>query len=159
MKSRYSAVLAALVALAGCKKTASEPSPPPQPSASATPTADTHHLDDAATRALAEIAKLETTKDVTCWTSFRQLDAFISSNVYSNFAVLAKINAVKALVRASWEKASLASPRTSLTAADFDGAASLDGGPGGTGDAGDAGTTNHDLASFAAHLGMKAYQD
>src|SRR6185436_10073125 len=66
-----------------------------------------------------EITTLETTKDVTCWTSFRQLDSYISSKEYSNFAAISKITAAKALVRAAWEKASRASKGDKLTAADL----------------------------------------
>ena len=80
---------------------------------------DAAHLDDAARRTIAEIATLETTKDVTCWTSFRQLDSFISSKEYSNFAALSKIIATKALARAAWERASRESKTETLAAADF----------------------------------------
>ena len=41
--------------------------------------ADTKYLDETAKKILGEIETLETTKDVVCWTSFRQLDNFISS--------------------------------------------------------------------------------
>src|SRR5690349_12250237 len=70
------------------------------------PEFDAAHLKEEAQRALTEIVSLETTKDVTCWTSFRQLDNFISSKEYSNFAAISKITAAKALVRAAWEEAS-----------------------------------------------------
>jgi hypothetical protein len=143
----------------GCKD---DPKPTPTPTSQGTPSAsasaapprsmDTKFLDDAARRVLSEIATLETTKDVTCWTSFRQLDSFISSGQYSNFAVLAKITAVKALLRAAWEKASLAAPGAELTAEDFAktttvAAATLDE------------KKTQALASFATDLGMKAYKD
>src|SRR5689334_9808751 len=54
---------------------------------------DATHLDEVAKKTVGEITTLETTKDVTCWTSFRQLDSFISSKEYSNFAALSKITA------------------------------------------------------------------
>ena len=39
---------------------------------------------------LERIRSLEREKDVTCWTSFRQLDFFIATKQYSDFATLAK---------------------------------------------------------------------
>jgi hypothetical protein len=119
---------------------------------SAAPTSDTHFLDETGKKVLAEIASLETSKDVTCWTSFRQLDSFISSNQYSNFAVLAKITAVKALLRAAWEKTSLASTHAVLTSEDF--AKSVVVTPPALDD-----KKKDALASFAKDLGMKAYKD
>src|SRR5258706_9712909 len=101
---------AALVSMlfVACRRPTSEPAPPGASAAisSAPPATDVRFLDEAAKRVVAAIADQESTKDVTCWTSFRQLDSFISSGQYSNFAVLAKISAMKALVRASWERAS-----------------------------------------------------
>lgn len=147
----------AAVSFAGCKDDPKpNPTPTSQPSTSGSslpaPTMDTRFLDDAATRVLAEIASLETTKDVTCWTSFRQLDSFISSGQYSNFAVLAKITAVKALLRAAWEKASLAAAGPELTADDITTSANVQ-----------AATMDEKktqaLASFGTDLGMKAYKD
>ncbi|MEO8875144.1 MAG: hypothetical protein ABI461_06110, partial [Polyangiaceae bacterium] len=108
----FSALAVTSIAISGCRKNTSTSSAGGAPSASASAgavTMDTHFLDDEGKRVLSEIATLESTKDVTCWTSFRELDSFISSNQYSNFAVLAKITAVKALLRAAWEKASIAS--------------------------------------------------
>ncbi len=146
---------ALLIGICGaCKKAPSDRAPAPSASASSasSPTADAHHLDDEARRALAEIATLETTKDVTCWTSFRQLDSFISSNSYSNFAVLAKITAVKALLRAAWEKTSRLSAKPTLGAADFAAVVKLV-------EASMSDKKKQELASFATDLGMKAYQD
>jgi len=137
--------------LCGCKKEP-VPSVPDASSAAAAMTTDTHFLDDEAKQVLAQIATQETTKDVTCWTSFRQLDSFISSNQYSNFAVLAKITAVKALLRAAWEKASIASPNATLKADDF--AKNVDVDAGVMTDA-----QKDQLAAFAKDLGMKAYKD
>lgn len=53
------------------------------------------------------IRELEIQRDVTCWTSFRQLDNFIASKSYSNFATLTKIVAGKALAHGIWIAASL----------------------------------------------------
>jgi len=150
-KLAFVALVAVAVALPfgpwGCKKT--PPAPAPDASVAAT---DTMFLDEEAKQVLAAIATLETTKDVTCWTSFRQLDSFISSKQYSNFAVLAKITAVKALLRAAWEKASILEPNATLTAGDFAKAVDVD--------AGAMSEEQKDqLASFGKDLGMKAYKD
>jgi hypothetical protein len=114
------------------------------------PSFDAGHLDETAMKIASEITNLETTKDVTCWTSFRQLDSFISSKEYSNFAALSKITAAKALVRAAWEKASRDAKGDKLTAADLT-ALSLP----------EARTTDDaKLAQFATEtLKMKAYND
>jgi enediyne biosynthesis protein E4 len=73
-------------------------------------------LTEAAKAFVEEIAKLEKARDVTCWTSFRQLDNFISSKTYSDFATLTKIVAIKALVRSVWVAASQASGGEPVTA-------------------------------------------
>ncbi|HSO34289.1 MAG TPA: FG-GAP-like repeat-containing protein [Labilithrix sp.] len=145
-----------LLTTAGCPK-----DPPPQPAADAAaeaaaktsePPADTKYLDEAAKKVLAEIETLETTKDVTCWTSFRQLDNFISSKEYSTFASIAKINAEKALVRGAWEKASKDAKGPEVTAADLKAAVPLN-------EQNMAGDKKDKLASFAKDLGLKAYKD
>ncbi|MCW5803023.1 MAG: CRTAC1 family protein [Deltaproteobacteria bacterium] len=74
---------------------------------------------------LQNLVTTETAKDVTCWTSFRQLDWFIAEKSYSEFGTLAKIAAMKALVRAVWEKASQQAKGASLTAADIQAAVKL----------------------------------
>ena len=51
------------------------------------------------------IAELEKKRDVTCWTSFRQLDNFIAEMTYSDAATLTKIVASKALVESIWIEA------------------------------------------------------
>ena len=51
---------------------------------------------------VARIGELEQQKDVTCWTSFRQLDNFIAEKAYADAATLTKIVASKALVEAMW---------------------------------------------------------
>ena len=114
-------------------------------------TKSTRFLDDAAKQVVASIAQQESTKDVTCWTSFRQLDSFISSGQYSNFAVLAKITAVKALVRAAWERASHDGRGETVTAEDLHAAAPVD--------ATLPADKTHALAAFATDLGMRAYKD
>ena len=76
-----SAVLFALV-VPGCKGKKSKP--PEKRSDRGTLTAN-------AGQVLDELGSLETKKDVTCWTSFRQLDWFIAEKSYSEFGTLAKI--------------------------------------------------------------------
>lgn len=58
-----------------------------------------------ARRVLDKIEALEISKDVTCWTSFRQLDSFVAAGQYSDYATLTKIAATKSLTRAIWRKA------------------------------------------------------
>jgi hypothetical protein len=119
------ALLTSSVLFGGCTCKGDESKNPPQAEAgtlSANPDGpgfDAAHLDDEAKRTIAEIGNLETTKDVTCWTSFRQLDSYISSKEYSNFAALSKITAAKALTRAAWERASKESKADKLSATDF----------------------------------------
>ena len=154
MRTSASVLLCLLTTtLLGCPKDPPKPAPAADDAAAATApvTVDTKHLDAAAAKALAEIATLETTKDVTCWTSFRQLDSFISSKEYSTFATLAKITAVKALVRAAWEKAGRDGKGPEITAQDLKNLKV-------------EGTSlpekqREDLASFATDKGMKAYKD
>ena len=92
------------------------------------------------------------TKDVTCWTTFRQLDGFISSKEYSAFATHTRILAAMALVRAVWEKASLSSPVGTISAADVAAAAPLP--KSGLHDA-----KRDQLAAFATDHGLKAFAD
>jgi hypothetical protein len=72
-----------------------------------------------ANQVLDELGSLETKRDVTCWTSFRQLDWFIAEKSYSEFGTLAKIAAIKGLVRAVWVKASAAAKGGMITAAEL----------------------------------------
>lgn len=65
------------------------------------------------------IGELETERDVTCWTSFRQLDNFIASKTYSDFATVTKIIASKALVQAVWAQASKNNAGDVVTADDL----------------------------------------
>ena len=90
-----SAVLA--TAAVGCERKPSTPAPEVAP--------DVGTLPDQAHQLVKLIRELEHQKDVTCWTSFRQLDQFIATRSYSEFATLAKIAAQKSLVRAVWRKA------------------------------------------------------
>ena len=68
---------------------------------------------------VAAIGKLESERDVTCWTSFRQLDNFIATKTYSDFATVTKILASKALVQAVWAAASKSSAGDAVSAADL----------------------------------------
>ncbi|HET6582229.1 MAG TPA: hypothetical protein VFG69_02255, partial [Nannocystaceae bacterium] len=63
-------------------------------------------LVDTAAAIVDDIRELEVARDVTCWTSFRQLENFIATKTYSNFAALTKIVAAKALVHGVWIAAS-----------------------------------------------------
>ena len=65
--------------------------------------------------ALTKLADLEKVADVTCWTSFRQLDWYIAEKTYSEFATLAKVTAIKGLVRALWVEASSREQTKTLT--------------------------------------------
>jgi hypothetical protein len=161
---KVAVALLVAVAATGCKKTFSgrlDPSevggpvarvvqqaPSDLPAAAATTSADA--LIGVAQRIVGEIGKLETSKDVTCWTTFRQLDAFISSKEYSQFATLAKVAAIKALVRAAWQKASAGGGV--LTAARVHAALPVP--QPGVGD-----DKRSQLAAFAKDKGLKAYQD
>jgi hypothetical protein len=74
---------------------------------------------------LDELVALESKRDVTCWTSFRQLDWFIAEKSYSETGTLAKIVAIKSLVRGAWARASAAAKGAQVTAADLTQAVSL----------------------------------
>src|SRR5262249_15788270 len=69
---------------------------------------------------LAHLVEFESKADVTCWTSFRQLDWFIAEHPQSEFATLAKIRAQKGLLRAAWSQASQTSKGEVITGAAFD---------------------------------------
>ncbi|MBL4632716.1 MAG: hypothetical protein JKY56_02520, partial [Kofleriaceae bacterium] len=43
---------------------------------------------------LDQLVELESVRDVTCWTSFRQLDWYIAEKSYGEFATLAKVAAI-----------------------------------------------------------------
>ena len=110
MSHRYCTLLLALLSCAalspGCKDKSETPSPrpaPPQVPEQADLLAGLHKSADIV---LDELEALESEADVTCWTSFRQLDWYIAEKSYGEFATLAKVAAVKALVRAAWQAAS-----------------------------------------------------
>ncbi len=65
------------------------------------------------------VRALEVERDVTCWTSFRQLDNFIASKSYSNFATLTKIVAGKALAHGIWLAASARAGGATVTVEDI----------------------------------------
>ena len=106
-------------------------------------------LTDSARLVLDELVALETRRDVTCWNSFRQLDWFIAEKSHSEFATLAKIVAIKGLVRAVWVKASAAEGAV-VSAADLAAAVALpqvelpDG-------------QKKELATFANDVGLENY--
>ena len=79
-------------------------SAPASTPAIASPATDSPHA-ASARRVLDRIEELEIHKDVTCWTSFRQLDSFVAAGEYSDYATLTKIAATKSLARALWRKA------------------------------------------------------
>ena len=82
-------------------------------------------LSAAAGLVLDELVAFESKRDVTCWTSFRQLDWFIAEKSYSETGTLAKIVAIKGLVRGVWAKASAAASGDQVKAADLEKAVSL----------------------------------
>ncbi|MBK6916619.1 MAG: CRTAC1 family protein [Deltaproteobacteria bacterium] len=81
---------------------------------------------DTAAAIVAKIRELETSRDVTCWTSFRQLDNFIASKSYSNFATLTKIAAAKALAHGVWVAASQRAGGAAVTLADVQAVSKVD---------------------------------
>jgi hypothetical protein len=101
---------------------------------------------------LDELGTIETKKDVTCWVSFRQLDWFIAEKSYSEFATLAKISAVKGLVRATWEKASTLAKGGAVSDADVKAAVKLP-------DIKLSGEVQQNLGTFANDIGLKNFTD
>ena len=101
---------------------------------------------------LDELVSLESKKDVTCWTSFRQLDWFIAEKTYSEFGTLAKITAMKGLVRATWEKASTAAKGGAVTDADIKAAVKLP-------DIKLSAQQQTNLTTFANDIGLKNFTD
>jgi len=139
------------VALSACEQpTAAPPSPPATPLAATQPPA-APKLGHAASieRILAEIKAQEIARDVTCWTSFRQLDSFIATKPYSDFATLTKIASIKSLTRSVWFKASQLRPGQPVTAADLD--AIVKTGP--------LQANQPGLEAFATELGMRNFTD
>lgn len=64
---------------------------------------------DVADASLDRILSLETEEDVTCWTSFRQLESFIARAPLTDDATLQKLVAMRSLVTGVWSRASIAS--------------------------------------------------
>lgn len=117
MKHALRFALLLLTITSSCKgKEAEAPPEAPEVMTKADPTSLMHV---SASLVLSELAALESEKDVTCWTSFRQLDWFIAEKSYDEYATLAKVRAIKALVRAAWAKASAASSGANVSAADI----------------------------------------
>ncbi|MBM4344434.1 MAG: CRTAC1 family protein [Deltaproteobacteria bacterium] len=159
---RKGAVLAlALLCLGACRPTPRAATAPvasaagahdPRAAALAVDASTTDGLAVVVERLQAAITRLETTKDVTCWTTFRQLDSYISSKEYSAFATHARVLASKALARAAWQKASTMAKGPALTAADIAAAAPI---PASGWDDDQRGK----LAAFAKDHGLKAFAD
>lgn len=82
-------------------------------------------LDRSAARVLDALLKLETAKDVTCWTSFRQLEDFVSEVRYSRHAALTKIAAIQSLLRGVWRSASKRAAGAQVSAADLEASLTL----------------------------------
>jgi len=98
------------------------------------------------------LAALESEKDVTCWTSFRQLDWFIAEKSYDEYATLAKVRVVKALVRAAWERASQSAAGPTITGADMNAAVVLPA-------VALADAQSSEFAEFTNDIGLKNYSD
>ena len=101
---------------------------------------------------LDDLIAVESKKDVTCWVSFRQLDWFIAEKPYSEFGTLAKITAMKGLVRATWEKASTKALGGAVTDADIRGAVTLP-------DIKLSAQQQTNLTTFANDIGLKNFTD
>ena len=107
---------------------------------------------EAADKVLQELAALEKEKDVTCWTSFRQLDWFIAEKSYSEFATLAKVTAVKALVRGLWVKAAAQAKGGPVTASHIEAVAALP-------EISVSEPVQKEFATFTNDIGLKNYTD
>ena len=101
---------------------------------------------------VSKIRELETKKDVTCWVSFRQLDMFIATKEYSDFASLAKIASQKAMVLAVWDRASNQAKGPEVSPEDVRAAIKLR-------DVVIPDEQRRELKSFATDLGMKDFED
>ncbi len=149
-----------LVLAASCGDAKNAGDPGGEPTAEADPTAEHSgpRLGDVragiandAKRMIEQIRELETTKDVTCWTSFRQLDNFIASKQVSEFAALTKIEAVKALARAVWAAASVRAQGPEVTVADLEAVFSME--------AELTAAKRAELEKFADDLGWQQFRD
>lgn len=101
---------------------------------------------------LDELVALESERDVTCWTSFRQLDWYIAEKSYGEFATLAKVAAGKALVRAAWARASKIAKGNKVSTADFAQAIQLP-------EVALSETIQSEFAAFTNDIGLKNYSD
>jgi hypothetical protein len=140
---RAGIALALCLAVTSCKGGGDKPS-----SASAEPGTT---LDQNARLVLDELLALETKKDVTCWTSFRQLDWFIAEKPFSELGTLAKTKAIKQLTRAAWARASARASGPAITAVDIDAAVALP--------EISMGARQSELATFANDIGIQNYTD
>ena len=127
---RALACLSGLLLLGGCAGDGCSEQAPAHPTAPAGPVLTPERVQAdflvTAGRLVDRIKSLETESDVTCWTSFRQLDGFIATRMYSEHGQLLKIAAMKKLLRAVWHEASLRASGEAITAADLDAVLRLD---------------------------------
>jgi hypothetical protein len=150
-------LFATIVLTLSCESKTKTQAPPSASNASNETDPQTIDFDSAALvpqarQVIESIAELEKEKDVTCWTSFRQLDQFIATKSYSDFATLAKIHSQKAVTLSVWEAASLHANGTSVTAKDIDAVITLH-------NAVVPEQQRTKLKSFATDLGMKDFED
>ncbi|MCR9163586.1 MAG: CRTAC1 family protein [Nannocystaceae bacterium] len=96
------------------------------PSEKQRPAEDAASLQTTAEAIVAKMRALEVGRDVTCWTSFRQLDTFISSKAYSDFATLARVMASKALTQSIWAAASAKASGEQVSVADIESVFSIE---------------------------------
>ena len=161
-------ILLGIALTLGCGKPAGDPAPKadsdtksPAANEASTPAAEAlppmqleaRHaaLAETARAFVDEIAKLEIARDVTCWTSFRQLDNFISAKTYSDFATLTKIVAVKALARSVWAAASQIAGGEPVTASHIEQVFSIE--------AELSAAKKAELEKFAESLGWQQFHD
>ncbi len=143
-------LLALAIVAFGCKKSSQEPAPTDTPTS---PTVDgLAGIRESADLVLDELVALESERDVTCWTSFRQLDWYIAEKSYGEFATLAKVAAGKALVRAAWAKASDHAKGALIGQGDFSAAVKLP-------DVALSKTVEDGFTTFANDIGLKNYSD
>ena len=107
-------------------------------------------LFDSGVVVLDRMAQLESEADVTCWTSFRQLDWFIAEKAYGEFATLAKIRSMKAMLTAVWRKAGKG--KGTIDAADIKAAVTLP-------EVSLTADQEQKLGGFANGIGLRNYSD
>jgi hypothetical protein len=146
------ALAVVMLAQVGCKKSEKKDEPTDPPPAALVSSNELDQLRASADMVLDALAALESERDVTCWTSFRQLDWFIAEKSYGEFATLAKVAAGKALVRSAWAKASAVAEGNRVSAEDF--AKAIDLPEVALGEA-----TQNDFATFTNDIGLKNYSD